>query len=96
MQEPSHYFRTHEIDGQPLLLVGGNDHKTGHDDPETAFADLEKYTRKHYSVSSVKYRWSSDSKFINVNEDYEVQYWTKELAVSKQELEDAVKPPGLQ
>lgn len=59
MQEPYHYFRTHEIDGQPLLLVGGNDHKTGHDDPETAFADLEKYTRKHYSVSSVKYRWSS-------------------------------------
>ncbi|WP_354430123.1 MULTISPECIES: DUF3606 domain-containing protein [unclassified Mucilaginibacter] len=39
---------------------------------------------------------SPDSKFINVNEDYEVQYWTKELAVSKQEPEVAVKPPGLQ
>jgi glycine/D-amino acid oxidase-like deaminating enzyme/nitrite reductase/ring-hydroxylating ferredoxin subunit len=59
MEEPYHYFRTHEIDGEPLLLVGGNDHKTGHGDPENAFEDLEKYARKHYSVSSVKYRWSS-------------------------------------
>jgi glycine/D-amino acid oxidase-like deaminating enzyme/nitrite reductase/ring-hydroxylating ferredoxin subunit len=59
MEEPYHYFRTHEIDGQRLLIAGGNDHKTGHDDPEKAFADLEKYVRKHYPVSSVKYRWSS-------------------------------------
>lgn len=59
MEEPYHYFRTHIIDGEPLLIAGGNDHKTGHDDPEKAFADLEKYIRKHYSVSSVKYSWSS-------------------------------------
>ncbi|WP_290307361.1 FAD-dependent oxidoreductase [Mucilaginibacter flavus] len=58
-QEPYHYVRTHVIDGQELLLVGGLDHKTGHEDPEKAFADLEKYVRKYYSVSSVKYRWSS-------------------------------------
>ncbi|HEY8930900.1 MAG TPA: FAD-dependent oxidoreductase, partial [Mucilaginibacter sp.] len=59
MEEPYHYFRTHEIDGQPLLLIGGNDHKTGHKDPEEAFAGLEKYARQHYSVFSVKYQWSS-------------------------------------
>jgi glycine/D-amino acid oxidase-like deaminating enzyme/nitrite reductase/ring-hydroxylating ferredoxin subunit len=59
MQDPYHYFRTHVIDGQKLLIAGGNDHKTGHDDPEKAFADLEKYVRKYYKVSSVKYRWSS-------------------------------------
>lgn len=59
MQEPYHYIRTHVIDGQKLLIIGGNDHKTGHDDPEQAFADLEKYARKYYNVSSVKYRWSS-------------------------------------
>lgn len=59
LQEPYHYFRTHEIDGEPLLLVGGNDHKTGHDDPEKAFADLENYARRQYAVSSVKYRWSA-------------------------------------
>jgi glycine/D-amino acid oxidase-like deaminating enzyme/nitrite reductase/ring-hydroxylating ferredoxin subunit len=59
MQEPYHYFRTHVIDGEQLLIAGGNDHKTGHDDPEKAFEDLEKYIRKHYNISSVKYRWSS-------------------------------------
>lgn len=59
LQEPYHYFRTHEIEGQKYLIAGGNDHKTGHDDPEKAFAGLEKYVRDHYNVSSVKYKWSS-------------------------------------
>jgi len=58
-QEPYHYVRTHNIDGKPLLLIGGLDHKTGHDDPEKAFADLEKYVQKYYNISSIKYRWSS-------------------------------------
>jgi glycine/D-amino acid oxidase-like deaminating enzyme/nitrite reductase/ring-hydroxylating ferredoxin subunit len=59
MQEPYHYFRTHEIDGNKLLLIGGNDHKTAHDDPETSFSDLEKYVNDHHAVASVEYRWSS-------------------------------------
>lgn len=59
LQEPYHYFRTHIIEGRKYLLVGGNDHKTGHDDPEKAFARLEKYARKYYEVASVDYRWSS-------------------------------------
>ncbi|MBE9586664.1 FAD-dependent oxidoreductase [Mucilaginibacter sp. JRF] len=59
MQEPYHYFRTHVVDGEKLLIAGGNDHKTGHDEPKKAFADLEKYVRDNYDVSSVKYRWSS-------------------------------------
>lgn len=59
MQEPYHYVRSHVIDGQELLLIGGADHKTGHEDPEKAFAALEKYARRYYNISSVKYRWSS-------------------------------------
>jgi glycine/D-amino acid oxidase-like deaminating enzyme/nitrite reductase/ring-hydroxylating ferredoxin subunit len=59
MQEPYHYVRTHIVDGQELLIAGGLDHKTGHEDPEKAFAGLEKYIRKYYNVSSVKYKWSS-------------------------------------
>lgn len=58
-QEPYHYVRSHAIDGEQLLLAGGLDHKTGHGDPEEAFADLEKYVRKYYNVSFVKYQWSS-------------------------------------
>ncbi|MDT3402232.1 FAD-dependent oxidoreductase [Mucilaginibacter terrae] len=59
LQEPYHYVRTHVINGQKLLIIGGNDHKTGHDDEEAAFADLEEYTRQYYNVDVVKYRWSS-------------------------------------
>ena len=59
LEDPYHYFRTHEIDGEKLLIAGGNDHKTGHDDPEKVFNDLENYVRKYFSVSSVKYKWSS-------------------------------------
>jgi glycine/D-amino acid oxidase-like deaminating enzyme/nitrite reductase/ring-hydroxylating ferredoxin subunit len=59
MQEPYHYVRSHTIDNEELLIAGGFDHKTGHEDPEKAFADLEKYIRKYYNVSSVKYKWSS-------------------------------------
>ncbi len=58
-QEPYHYVRTHVINGQQLLLAGGLDHKTGHGDAEKAFAELEKYIRKYYHISSVKYKWSS-------------------------------------
>lgn len=58
-QEPYHYVRSHVIDGEELLLIGGLDHKTGHEDPEKAFAELEKYARKYYHVSAVKYQWSS-------------------------------------
>jgi glycine/D-amino acid oxidase-like deaminating enzyme/nitrite reductase/ring-hydroxylating ferredoxin subunit len=59
LQEPYHYVRSHVIDGQQLLLVGGLDHKTAHGESEKAFKDLEKYIRKYYNVSSVKYQWSS-------------------------------------
>lgn len=58
-QEPYHYVRSHIVDGEQLLLAGGLDHKTGHDDPEKAFVELEKYIRKYYRVGSVKYKWSS-------------------------------------
>lgn len=60
MQEPYHYFRTHESPGDgKLLIVGGEDHKTGHDDPEEAFKCLEAYVRKYYEVEEVAYRWSA-------------------------------------
>jgi hypothetical protein len=32
---------------------------------------------------------------INVNEDYEVQYWTKELGISAAELRELVKKHGV-
>ncbi|MFI8718583.1 DUF3606 domain-containing protein [Stenotrophomonas sp. NPDC077464] len=37
---------------------------------------------------------SPDRDRINVNEDYELQYWTKALGVSAEELRAAVKAVG--
>ncbi|MDF2449528.1 MAG: hypothetical protein K0R26_2032 [Bacteroidota bacterium] len=36
-----------------------------------------------------------DSSKININEDYEVQYWTKTLGCTKQELKNAVEKAGV-
>ena len=35
-----------------------------------------------------------DRSRINVNEDWEVQYWTKELGVSKERLTELVREVG--
>jgi len=44
---------------------------------------------------STESRGPADASQINVNEDYEVRYWTKTLGVSEQELRDAVKAAGV-
>ncbi len=59
MQEPYHYLRTHVIDGQKYLILGGEDHKTGHEDPEKSFENLLAYARKYYYVDTVDYKWSA-------------------------------------
>jgi hypothetical protein len=41
-------------------------------------------------------RGPQDRNRINVNESWEVAYWTKELGVSKEELEQAVQTAGTQ
>ena len=40
-------------------------------------------------------RAPQDAARINVNEDYELQYWTKELGVSKERLKELVKTHGV-
>lgn len=52
-------FRTHVIDGEKYLILGGEDHKTGHGNPEAAFQNLEKYANQYFKVKAVPYRWSA-------------------------------------
>jgi hypothetical protein len=40
-------------------------------------------------------RQPHDASRINVNEDYEVRYWTNKFGCSKEELERAVKAVGV-
>jgi glycine/D-amino acid oxidase-like deaminating enzyme/nitrite reductase/ring-hydroxylating ferredoxin subunit len=58
---PYHYVRLQELDSFDLLIVGGEDHKTGQqDDAEARFANLEKWTRERFPVNDVMYRWSGE------------------------------------
>lgn len=41
-----------------------------------------------------KVRGPQDAARINLNEDYEVRYWTEELGVSEEELRQAVQRVG--
>jgi len=60
MQDPYHYYRTQEIEGKPYLIVGGEDHKTGHEEStEACFRRLESHVRSFFEVEEVSYKWSS-------------------------------------
>ncbi|MBS1683327.1 MAG: FAD-dependent oxidoreductase [Bacteroidetes bacterium] len=60
LDDPYHYFRTQEVDGERYLIAGGEDHKTGHEEnTHERFKCLEAYVRKYYDVDHVAYQWSS-------------------------------------
>ncbi|GGE99666.1 FAD-dependent oxidoreductase [Hymenobacter cavernae] len=63
--DPYHYIRLEEVPGEPdginydLLIVGGEDHKTGQGVPEESLRCLEEWTREHFPmIESIEYRWS--------------------------------------
>ncbi|HTN21592.1 MAG TPA: FAD-dependent oxidoreductase [Pelobium sp.] len=59
MQEPYHYIRTHNVDGQSLLLIGGEDHKTGQGNEEESLRRLTDYASAYFDISEVVHGWSS-------------------------------------
>jgi glycine/D-amino acid oxidase-like deaminating enzyme/nitrite reductase/ring-hydroxylating ferredoxin subunit len=57
--DPYHYTRRYEDERGPLLIVGGEDHKTGQcDDTEEAFARLKAYARDRFGAEDFRCRWS--------------------------------------
>jgi glycine/D-amino acid oxidase-like deaminating enzyme/nitrite reductase/ring-hydroxylating ferredoxin subunit len=63
MAEPYHYVRIQKgaaADGHDVLIVGGEDHKTGQaDDGEKRYQQLEKWARKRFPMmEQIEYRWS--------------------------------------
>lgn len=60
LTEPYHYYRTQKIEGETLLIAGGEDHKTGHEENTgECFSRLENYIRQYFDVETVYYSWSS-------------------------------------
>ena len=60
MYDPYHYYRSQEIDGTQYLIIGGEDHKTAHqENTEACFNNLIAHARQHFDVATVTHRWSS-------------------------------------
>jgi glycine/D-amino acid oxidase-like deaminating enzyme/nitrite reductase/ring-hydroxylating ferredoxin subunit len=58
--DPYHYVRVQSHDGHDLLIVGGEDHKTGQaNDAEERFGRLESWTTERFpQVQGFEFRWS--------------------------------------
>lgn len=60
MYDPYHYYRTQIIDGEKYLIVGGEDHKTAHEEnTEFCFNRLEAHVRTCFNVKEISFKWSS-------------------------------------
>ncbi len=63
--DPYHYIRVHNIAtedgrGRDILIVGGEDHKTGQlDEAEDRYARLEAWTRQRFPIAGeIEFQWS--------------------------------------
>ncbi|HEV7701011.1 MAG TPA: FAD-dependent oxidoreductase, partial [Pyrinomonadaceae bacterium] len=58
--DPYIYVRTFDEDDRQILIVGGEDHRTGQEnDGQVRFERLLSWARKHFSVSGdIKFNWS--------------------------------------
>ena len=58
--DPYHYVRLQPTPAGPLVLVGGEDHRTGEiEDTGSRFDRLERWTAERYGLEAVEYRWSA-------------------------------------
>lgn len=58
--DPYHYIRLYSENDYDVLIIGGEDHKTGQsDDEETCFFNLESWSKAHFNmIEEILYRWS--------------------------------------
>lgn len=59
-EDPYHYFSAYPIDGNPYLIIGGEDNKTGTTShTEERFDKLLAWSRAHFAVGEPTHRWSA-------------------------------------
>lgn len=59
-EDPYHYIRIYKQHKNDILIVGGEDHKTGQEDePEKRFQELIKWTSERFPMAEhIEYKWS--------------------------------------
>ncbi|MEX5301973.1 FAD-dependent oxidoreductase [Kocuria sabuli] len=65
---PTRTLRTVPLDGEELLLVGGNDHVVGRSaSPQAAVDDLEEWTQRHFPGAERTHAWAAqDYQSVNL------------------------------
>lgn len=59
IDDPYHYVRSATFNGVPHVIVGGEDHKTGHDEHTGLhFQKLEDWAHERFDIDAISYRWS--------------------------------------
>jgi glycine/D-amino acid oxidase-like deaminating enzyme/nitrite reductase/ring-hydroxylating ferredoxin subunit len=57
---PSRSVRSAHMDGEAVVILGGESHKVGQDpDTRERYAALEEWARRQFPVRSIDYRWSA-------------------------------------
>lgn len=60
MGDPYHYTRFYQNENGAYVVVGGEDHKTGHRaDTGESYNKLIKYVQERFDIESVDYKWSA-------------------------------------
>ncbi|ADJ14954.1 FAD-dependent oxidoreductase [Halalkalicoccus jeotgali] len=58
--DPYRSIRVHRLDGEPLVLVGGENHETGRGgSTKERYERLAEFAREHFDVREIAYRWST-------------------------------------
>lgn len=58
--EPYHSIRSHPAGFRDMVLVGGQNHKTGHGgDTVARYKEVEKFARENFDVKAIEYHWST-------------------------------------
>jgi glycine/D-amino acid oxidase-like deaminating enzyme/nitrite reductase/ring-hydroxylating ferredoxin subunit len=58
-ESPAHSLRSVPLDGDELLLVGGEAHKAGQGDEAESYRALERWATERFEVEAVEHRWAT-------------------------------------
>ena len=60
VDSPTRSVRSARMDGEEVVILGGEGHKVGQDpDTRERYAALEEWGRRHFQIRSIDYRWSA-------------------------------------
>ncbi len=60
VDSPTRSVRSARMDGEEVVILGGEGHKVGQDpDTRERYAALEEWARRHFPIRSIDYRWSA-------------------------------------